>query len=160
MTPHVAVVPLNALPDAPPQTPIAVPPSKNSTLPVGVPEPGAVTDTVAVYVTACPTTDGLPVVDTTAVDVDALFTVWPPDKVPVLVEKSDASVNTAVTTWFPTDRLDVAPLLATPPDNTTADPKSDPSILNWTEPDGVPEPGATADTVAVNVTACPTTDGL
>ena len=31
--------------------------------------------------------------------------------------------------------------------------------VNVTEPDGVPLPGAVADTVAVNVTDCPTTDG-
>ena len=39
--------------------PSDVPPSKKSTLPVGVPAPGGVTDTVAVKVTDCPYTDGL-----------------------------------------------------------------------------------------------------
>ena len=38
--------------------PIFVPLSLNETLPVGVPEPGAVTETVAVNVTDCPDTDG------------------------------------------------------------------------------------------------------
>ena len=32
--------------------------------------------------------------------------------------------------------------------------------MKLTDPVGVPEPGATADTVAVNVTLCPATDGL
>jgi hypothetical protein len=37
---------------------MAVPPSKNSTLPVGLPKPGEVADTVPVYVTVCPVTAG------------------------------------------------------------------------------------------------------
>jgi hypothetical protein len=45
-------------------------PSLNATVPVGVPAPGAVTDTVAVYVTDCPVTDGF-TEDTTPVDVKA-----------------------------------------------------------------------------------------
>ncbi len=39
--------------------PRLVPPSLNCTLPVGVPEPGATADTVAVKVTDCPNTEGL-----------------------------------------------------------------------------------------------------
>ena len=35
-----------------------------------------------------------------------------------------------------------------------------PSIVNVTVPLGVPAPGATAATVAVNVTDCPNTEGL
>lgn len=35
-----------------------------------------------------------------------------------------------------------------------------PSILNVTVPDGLPAPGVTAVTVAVNVTDCPNTDGF
>jgi len=54
----------------------------------------------------------------------------------------------------------VAPLVAVPPDNVTGDPKLLPSITNWTVPVRVPEPGATALTVAVNVTDWPNTDGL
>jgi len=38
--------------------PIRVAPSRKLTVPVGVPEPGAVTVTVAVNVTLCPKTDG------------------------------------------------------------------------------------------------------
>jgi hypothetical protein len=70
-----AVVPLIGLPEAPPHDEIGVPPSKNFTFPVGLPEPGAVTATLAVYVTCWPTTEGDPVVDTTAAVVDALLTV-------------------------------------------------------------------------------------
>jgi len=35
-----------------------------------------------------------------------------------------------------------------------------PSYVNVTEPSGVPPPGAFAVTLAVNVIACPNTDGL
>jgi len=38
--------------------PIVAVPLRNVTVPVGVPTPGAVTETVAVKVTACPTADG------------------------------------------------------------------------------------------------------
>ena len=49
----VAVAPESAA------VPSVVAPSKNVTVPVGVPAPGAVTDTVAVIVTDWPKTDGL-----------------------------------------------------------------------------------------------------
>jgi hypothetical protein len=42
----------------PPAQVRVVEPSLKMTVPLGVPPPGATTDTVAVYVTACPTTDG------------------------------------------------------------------------------------------------------
>jgi hypothetical protein len=42
---------------------------------VGVPAPGATGVTVAVKVTACPDPEGLSE-DATAVEVEALFTVW------------------------------------------------------------------------------------
>ena len=42
----------------------------------------------------------------------------------------------------------------------TAAPKGTPSILNCTVPVGVPLPGETTLTVAVNVTGCPKTEGL
>jgi hypothetical protein len=50
-------------------------PSRNVTLPVGVPEPGATALTVAVNVTSCRNTDGF-ADETTTVDELALFTVW------------------------------------------------------------------------------------
>ncbi len=55
--------------------PNEVAPSRNVTVPVGVPAPGAVTVTVAVNVTDCPKTDGL-TDEATVVDVLALFTTW------------------------------------------------------------------------------------
>ena len=51
-------------------------------------------------------------------------------------------------------------LVAVPPDRLTGDPKLLPSIANWTVPVRVPEPGANALTVAVNVTDWPKTDEL
>ena len=55
--------------------PIGVTPSENVTVPLGVPEPGALTLTVAVKVTASPLTEelGLPV---SVVVVAAWLTVW------------------------------------------------------------------------------------
>src|SRR5438093_7765852 len=49
---------------------------------------------------------------------------------------------------------------AVPADRTSGPPRLDPSTLNCTDPLGVPEPGAIAPTVAVNVTDWPNTDGL
>src|SRR5437879_11847313 len=70
---HVAcALPFNA---AVPQPVIVVPPTWKFTVPAGVPEPGAVTLTVAVNVTDGPETDGLGE-EVTAVPVEALFTGW------------------------------------------------------------------------------------
>jgi len=55
--------------------PSEVVPSKNSTVPVGVPAPGALGVTVAVKVTDWPKTDG-PGAPVTEVDVAPWFTVW------------------------------------------------------------------------------------
>jgi hypothetical protein len=54
----------------PPAQVRVVEPSLKMTVPLGVPPPGATTDTVAVYVTACPTADGF-VDDVSAVVVEA-----------------------------------------------------------------------------------------
>ncbi len=54
--------------------PMALPLSKNWTVPVAVPAPGAVVATVAVKVTDCPKTEG--VVEANVVVVLALFTTW------------------------------------------------------------------------------------
>ena len=54
--------------------PMVIVPLRNVTVPVGVPAPGAVTVTVAVKVTACPTEDGL-ADEATVVVVLALLTV-------------------------------------------------------------------------------------
>ena len=59
-----------------------LPSTLNVTVPVGVPDPGATDETVAVKVTDCPVTDGF-TDDATAVEVDAAFTTCPPASVPV-----------------------------------------------------------------------------
>ena len=56
---------------------MATPPSRNVTVPVGVPAPGAVTLTVAVNVTDWPVTEGF-CEDVTPVVVFALLTVTEP----------------------------------------------------------------------------------
>ena len=53
----------------------------------------------------------------------------------------------------------VEPLVADPPLSATGDPKSEPSILNWIEPVGVPRPLGPV-TVALKLIACPKVDGL
>ena len=65
LPPTIAVVPV----------PSTVPPSLNTTLPVGRPLPGEVTLTVAVSVTSWPTTGDLDEV-ARATDVEACLTVW------------------------------------------------------------------------------------
>ena len=62
------------------------PSTRNCTVPVGVPLPGATTETAAVKVTDWPKTDGL-AEEATVVVVPAAFTVWPPDRVPLLAVK-------------------------------------------------------------------------
>ena len=136
--------------------PRVVEPSLKVTVPVGVPEPGAVALTVAVKVTDCPYVDGL-VELVRAVVVAAWLTVCPPDRVPELDVNSDASVKSALTVWLPTVRPAVD-RDACPAVRVTGDPKLEPSMTNWTEPIGVPEPGAFVVTVAVNVTLWPKTD--
>ena len=60
-----------------------MPLSRKVTVPVGVPEPGAEAETVAVKVTDWPKTEGL-AEDTTAIAELALLTTWGfPVKVPV-----------------------------------------------------------------------------
>jgi len=61
-------------PDKVTGTPKAMRLSLNTTLPVGVPDPGPTAATVAVKVTGSPNTDGL-TDEVTAVVVDAPFTV-------------------------------------------------------------------------------------
>ena len=72
------------------------PSTTNCTVPAGVPAPGATAATVAVKVTFCPNTDGVPD-DVTPVVVFALFTVWPPASVPLLLLKLLLPLYSAVT---------------------------------------------------------------
>jgi hypothetical protein len=79
--------------------------------------------------------------------------------VPVLEVKIASPLYSAVMVCVPTDKDDQIKG-ALPLDKTTALPMLIPSTLNCTDPVGVPDPGGTALTVALNVTICPTTDGL
>ena len=65
---NVAMSPLSV------PVPIGLPPSRNVTVPVGVPAPGATGETVAVNVTDWPKTDGF-TDEVTVVVVSALLTV-------------------------------------------------------------------------------------
>lgn len=63
--------------------------------------------------------------------------------------------------YVPTGNVEFnAKLVALPPTRVTTLPKFTPLVLNWMAPAGVPEPGATAVTVAVKVGPCPKTEGL
>ena len=74
----------DAVPPLTGDVPSDVTPSKNWTVPPGLPAPGALTDTVAVTVTLAPNVDGFGAL-LTAVDVAAGFTVCAcaPDVLPV-----------------------------------------------------------------------------
>jgi hypothetical protein len=133
--------------------PSVVDPSMNATVPVGVPVPGLMTDTLAVSVTACPKAGELGVVERVA-DVEACPTVtvvgvdvWP--------AKSVSPEYTTVIELAPSASV-LVEMLAVPlervPDPSEVDP-----FMNWTVPDGVPAPGLTGSTVAVRVTPCPKT---
>ena len=136
--------------------PSVVVPSRNVTIPVGtvVPEAGV---TVAVKVTNCPTPDGL-ADDATAVVVDtsAAFTTCDSDD--VLGAKLPSPPYDAVIECVPWVSAAVAnvavPVLSSAPVPSVVAPSK-----NVTVPVGVPVPDVGA-TVTVNVTDCPTADGL
>jgi|SRR6266404_4715244 len=141
-----------------PQPEMVVPPTLKLTVPVGMPDPLPVTLTVAVKVTDWPNTD-VPAEDVTAVLVEAWFTAWV-KLAEVLPVKFVSPLYVAVTVWELFESEVIGPLVAVPPDRLTGGPKLLPSIANWTVPVRVPEPGATALTVAVKVTNWPKTEGL
>ncbi len=133
---------------------IATPPSANVTLPVG-----AVPATVAVNVTAAPTSDGLPEV-VSDVLLAALFTVC----VSVLLVEPALPPSppyVATMLWAPTLRLLVLQiavlLLAAPAGNATA---LQPLIALPPSVNATLPVGAEPETVAVKVTAAPTSDGV
>ena len=128
--------------------PSDVEPSKNSTLPVAVPAPGALTATVAVKVTDWPNVLGLRLL-ATLVDVLACSTVWL-EADDVLPAKLDAPAYTAVRLCEPSASDDVL-MLAVPPDSVAVPSDVEPS-KNSTEPVGVPLPAPDTATVAVIVT--------
>jgi len=152
-----AIAPLVALPPLKlTGLPKSVPSILNCTVPLGVPAPGTLALTVAVNVTLCPNTDGL-ADEVTLVLVSALSTtcVSAPDVLPL---KLPSPPYTAVIAWLPTANEEIFNV-ATPPLNVPVPIVAAPS-LNVTVPLGVPDPGALALTVAVNVTLCPNTDGV
>src|SRR5580658_2184914 len=137
--------------------PRTVVPSSKVTVPVGVPEPGALAVTVVVNVTDWPKSDGL-ADELTLVLVPSSPTVWltADDVLPV---KSLSPPYTTVIECVPTDREDVLKV-ATPEPFSVAVPRTVVPSSNVIVPVGVPEPGALAVTVVVNVTDWPKSDGL
>src|SRR5439155_5398568 len=132
-----------------------VTPSRNVTLPAGVPRPEVV-DTVAVTVTDVPIVDGFD--ELPSVVVVAPLTNWPPLRLPVLARNTASPLYSAVIVCAPGDSADVVSA-ATPPLSGTGAPRFDGPSLNCTVPVG--GPGATSgDTVAVKVTDAPGLDGV
>src|SRR5436190_652329 len=91
-------------------------------------------------------------------------TVVPPSlnvAVPVAVPDPGAAARTVAVMLLcvPTDRFERASVATPLPFNVTGEPAV-PSTVNVTVPVGVPDPGETAVTVAVNVTNWPKTDGF
>src|SRR5580700_3328229 len=125
-----------------------VPPSRNATVPVGAPDPGATTLTVAAMATVCPVTDGF-TEDTSDVTVEAGVTVCVRigDVEPV---KLRSPLYTAVIEWPPTPGY--ATLQAATPPISGCAPQPlmvvAPSV-KVAVPEGVPLAGARAVTVAV-----------
>ena len=127
--------------------PIEAPPSRNVTVPVVVPAPGAAAETVAVNVTDCPNTMGF-ADEVTAVVVLSLLTVCVRGA-DVLPAKLASPPYTAVIEWVPTVSAVVANVAIAEPFSVPVPSVLAPS-LNVTVPVGVP---AEVDvTVAVNIT--------
>src|SRR2546430_4589354 len=138
--------------------PRLVAPSLNETVPVGVPAPGALAETVAVKVTDWPKTDGL-ADDVTTVVVASLFTVCVNDGEALPVKLPSPRYD-ALMAVVPTGSELIGGLIAVPPANATGAPRLAAPAKNCTLPVGLPAPGGIAFTVAVNVTAWPNTEGL
>jgi hypothetical protein len=92
----------------------------------------------------------------TAIETSGLFTTWIKNS-DVLLRKLLSPLYTAVTTCSPGERLVLAGLTATPPDNATPEARVTPSTTNFTVPVGVPAP---EETVAVKLTESPKLDGF
>jgi hypothetical protein len=127
------------------------------TVPVGVPDPGEVTITVAVNVTDCPKIVGL-AEETTLVVVSALLTTWDRDA-EVLVLKLVSPPYTAVMECVAIVNEEAAKVaVVTPPVvERVPEPRVFAPSLKVTVPVGVPAADAT---VAVSVTDWLNTDGL
>src|SRR5207247_3355325 len=135
---------------------MAVSPSWKVALPDGVPVPGLFAVTVAVNFTDCPNTDGF---NEELTDVVVpYFTVCVSVGV-VLPVKFPSPPYDAVIEWEPTASVLVTNVPWPEPSRVPVPRTVEPS-LKVTVPVGVPAPGLFAVTVAVNVTACPDSDGL
>jgi hypothetical protein len=137
--------------------PISVEPSRNDTVPVGIPVPGARTVTVAVNVTAWLTPDGF-AEEATAVDVGAWPTTCESAGDELLPPKVVSPPYDAVIECIPAV-VKAAKTVATPELFSTPAPICVDPSRNATVPVGtkVPDDGCT---VAVKVTDCPTIEGL
>src|SRR5262245_5446181 len=102
------VVSLAVLPAPTPTVPRTTSPSRNVTVPVGVPAPGATADTVAVKITAWPVAAGL-TDDPRTIVVDAGLTVTP-TAAETLSSKPPLAAKEAVSVWLatPSDTARVA----------------------------------------------------
>src|SRR5579863_8881735 len=146
-----------AVPPASVAPPSGVFPSKNVTVPVGVPFPEAEL-TAAVSVTFCPYDDGS-TDEAIAVSVATWPTTWA-SAAEVLPAKFASPPYTAVMLWLPIDRNESGRVAWPPPFSVTREPSWVPPSKKVTVPVGVPAPGDWALTVAVNVTPCPYDDGF
>jgi hypothetical protein len=142
----------------PPSVPVpkVVVPSLNVTVPVGVPAPGDTGATVAVNVTDWPKTAGF-AEEVTLVVVAVWLTVWA-TTADVLAVKLVSPLYTAVMLWEPAPSDEVLNVAVPPP--IVPVPKVVVPSLNVTVPVGIPAPGDTGTTVAVNVTDWPKSDGF
>lgn len=127
-------------------------PSLTVIVPVGVPAPGEVTETLAATLYACPTTVAVPSAAALvmAVVVFALFTVC--EAVPELALKFASPLYVAVIVFAPGDVLVRLQLVAGKVIVQVCEPS-----LTVTVPVGVP---AAAVTLTLTAYVCPTTDGV
>ena len=124
-------------------------------VPVGVPPPEL---TVAVKVTGCRVFDGLRL-DTTTVEVDALFTTWAIGDEVLALKLRSPKYFALIPPLLPASSDETAILACPAPFNVPV-PNIVGPISKLTVPVGIPDPGATATTVAMRVTDCPNVDGL
>jgi hypothetical protein len=135
-------------------------PSLTVTIPVGVPAPGGIATTVKSIVTAWPTTDGSGLSPIMLVVVLALFTVCDSAEDVLVVKLLSLSYAAVMLCGLPgIDRVAVLNVTCPEPFSAPVPTVVLPS-LNVTVPLGVPLPGESAVTVAVNVTDCPKDEGF
>src|SRR5207302_446679 len=133
--------------------PSVLPLSRNVTVPVGVPLPGATAPTVTVKVTDWPNTAGLAEAVTVALLLAWLTTCG--SVADVLRAELVSPPKTAVIVWLPTDRVEIVNV-ATPVKFSVPVPSVVLPSRKETVPVGVTGP----TTEAVKVTAWPKADGL